>query len=97
MTISENPPVERLALSARQAAVALGFSYHTVMKLVQEGFIPSFKVGTRTTVSVDVLREVVRKWSEQGATLPVYDNRGSATADSSRPAVAAREQVGLTP
>lgn len=51
---------DKLAVSVREAAALLGLSPKTVYQLThQEGF-PSFKLGERTLVSVDGLREWVR-------------------------------------
>lgn len=56
---------EKLAVSVREAAL-LGLSTKTVYQLThQEGF-PSFKLGERTLVSVDGLREWVQKQSKGG-------------------------------
>lgn len=57
---------DKLAVSVREAAVLLGLSTKTVYQLThQEGF-PSFKLGERTLVSVDGLREWVRQQSKGG-------------------------------
>ena len=56
--------LEPLAVSAPEAARLLGISKPTVYELMgQEGF-PSFKLGGRTLVSVDGLREWVRNQSK---------------------------------
>ncbi len=55
--------LEPLAVSAPEAARLLGISKPKVYELMgQEGF-PSFKLGGRTLVSVDGLREWVRNQS----------------------------------
>lgn len=55
--------LEPLAVSAPEAARLLGVSKPKVYELMgQEGF-PSFKLGGRTLVSVDGLREWVRAQS----------------------------------
>ena len=59
---------DKLAVSVREAAALLGLSTKTVYQLAhQEGF-PSFKLGERTLVSVDGLREWVQKQT-QGVSL----------------------------
>ena len=56
--------LEPLAVSAPEAARLLGISKPKVYELMgQEGF-PSFKLGGRTLVSVDGLREWVRNQSK---------------------------------
>ena len=56
--------LEPLAVSAPEAARLLGRSKPKVYELMgQEGF-PSFKLGGRTLVSVDGLREWVRNQSK---------------------------------
>ncbi|MGF0006494.1 helix-turn-helix domain-containing protein [Eubacteriales bacterium SGI.150] len=56
--------LEPLAVSAPEAARLLGISKPKVYQLMgQEGF-PSFKLGGRTLVSVDGLREWVRNQSK---------------------------------
>ena len=56
--------LEPLAVSAPEAARLLGISKPKVYELMgQEGF-PSFKLGGRTLVSVDGLREWVRTQSK---------------------------------
>lgn len=58
--------VEALAVSTSTAAEMLGVSRPKVYDLMrQEGF-PCFKVGGRTLISVDGLREWVRVQAEQG-------------------------------
>ena len=56
--------LEPLAVSAPEVARLLGISKPKVYELMgQEGF-PSFKLGGRTLVSVDGLREWVRNQSK---------------------------------
>lgn len=53
--------IEPIAVSASDAARLLGVSKPKVYELInQEGF-PAFKLGGRTLVSLDGLREWVRK------------------------------------
>ena len=52
---------EPLAVSAPEAARLLGVSKPTVYRMMNQSNFPAFKVGGRTLVSVDGLREWVRK------------------------------------
>ena len=56
--------LEPLAVSAGEAARMLGVSRPTVYQLMGREDFPSFKVGTRTLVSVEGLREWIRKQAE---------------------------------
>ena len=56
--------LEPLAVSAGEAARLLGVSRPTVYQLMGREDFPSFKVGTRTLVSVEGLREWIRKQAE---------------------------------
>ena len=56
--------LEPLAVSAGEAARMLGVSRPTVYQLMGREDFPSFKVGTRTLVSVEGLREWIRKQGE---------------------------------
>ena len=56
--------LEPLAVSAGGAARLLGVSRPTVYQLMGREDFPSFKVGTRTLVSVEGLREWIRKQAE---------------------------------
>ena len=57
---------EKLAYSTTETAQVLGVSRPTVYTLMgQEGF-PSFKLGSRTLVSVEGLREWVRQQAAGG-------------------------------
>ena len=52
---------EPFAVSAPEAARLLGVSKPTVYRMMNQPNFPAFKVGGRTLVSVDGLREWVRK------------------------------------
>lgn len=56
--------LEPLAISAIEAARLLGVSKPKVYELMGRADFPSFKVGGRTLVSVDGLREWVKKQTE---------------------------------
>lgn len=56
--------LEPLAVSAGEAARLLGVSRPTVYQLMGREDFPSFKVGTRTLISVEGLREWIRKQAE---------------------------------
>ena len=52
--------LEPLAVSAEEAARLLGISKPSVYQLIGRADFPSFKLGRRTLVSVEGLREWVR-------------------------------------
>lgn len=56
--------MEPLAISAPEAARLLGVSKPKVYELMGRADFPSFKLGGRTLVSVDGLREWVRNQSK---------------------------------
>lgn len=56
--------LEPLAISAAEAARLLGVSRPTVYQYIGRADFPSFKLGNRTLVSVEGLRE----WVKQQAT-----------------------------
>lgn len=56
--------LEPLAVSAAEAARLLGVSKPKVYKLMARSDFPAFKLDGRTLVSVDGLREWVKKQSE---------------------------------
>lgn len=56
--------LEPMAVSAAEAARLLGVSKPKVYDLMGHSDFPSFKVGGRTLISVDGLREWVRKQTE---------------------------------
>lgn len=56
--------VERLAYSPTEAAQVLGVSKPTVYTLLRRQGFPSLKVGTRTLIPADGLREWLRQQSE---------------------------------
>ena len=53
--------LEPLAVSALEAARLLGVSKPTVYQLMNRADFPAFKIGTRTLISVEGLREWTRK------------------------------------
>lgn len=53
--------LEPLAVSAPEAARLLGVSKPTVYQLMNRADFPAFKIGTRTLISVEGLREWTRK------------------------------------
>ena len=53
--------LEPLAVSAPEAARLLGVSKPTVYQLMNRADFPAFKIGTRTLISVEELREWTRK------------------------------------
>ena len=57
---------EKLAYSPTETALVLGVSRPTVYTLMKRADFPSFKVGSRTLVSAEGLREWVKKQSEGG-------------------------------
>lgn len=57
---------DRLAYSPTEAAQALGVSRPTVYRLIKREDFPSFKIGSRTLVSADGLKEWVQKQSTGG-------------------------------
>lgn len=57
---------DRLTYSPAEAAQVLGVSRPTVYTLIKRNDFPCFKVGSRTLVSADGLREWVRQQAETG-------------------------------
>ena len=57
--------LEPLAVSAPEAARLLGVSKPTVYHLMNRADFPAFKIGTRTLISVEGLREWTRKQVSQ--------------------------------
>lgn len=57
--------LEPLAVSAPEAARLLGVSKPTVYQLMNRADFPAFKIGTRTLISVEGLREWTRKQVSQ--------------------------------
>lgn len=53
-----------LAVSPAECARLLGVSRPKVYDLINQGDFPSFKVGSRTLISVDGLRAWIAKQSE---------------------------------
>ncbi len=56
--------LEPLAVSALEAARLLGISKPKVYELMNRDDFPAFRIGNRTLVSVDGLREWVRRQAE---------------------------------
>lgn len=54
----------RIAVSAAEAAQLLGVSRPTIYSFMRMPDFPSFKLGGRTLISVDGLREWVKKQTE---------------------------------
>lgn len=59
--------LEPLAVSAAEAAKLLGVSKPTVYQYIGRADFPSFKLGNRTLISVDGLREWVKRQTEVSA------------------------------
>lgn len=57
---------ERLTYSPTETALVLGVSRPTVYVLMKRRDFPSFKVGSRTLVSAEGLREWVKAQAEGG-------------------------------
>ena len=53
--------LEPLAVSAPEAARLLGVSKPTIYQYIHQKGFPAFKLGNRTLISVDGLKEWVRK------------------------------------
>ncbi|MBS6864963.1 MAG: helix-turn-helix domain-containing protein [Oscillospiraceae bacterium] len=62
-------------MSVYEAAEELGISPKKVYELTHAADFPAFKLGTRTRVSRDGLREWVRKRSEKEEAAPVQEHR----------------------
>lgn len=58
---------ERLAYSPTEAAQVLGVSRPTVYTLIRRADFPAFKVGNRTLIPVEGLRDWVRDQAEKEA------------------------------
>ena len=58
--------LEPLAVSAPEAARLLGVSKPTVYQMMNREDFPAFKVGARTLISVEGLRERIRKQVNEG-------------------------------
>lgn len=66
--MSNKMELEPMAVSAPEAARLLGVSKPKVYQLMGREDFPSFKLGGRTLISVDGLREWVRNQSKGGCT-----------------------------
>ena len=56
--------LEPLAVSATEAARLLGVSKPTIYQCIHQDGFPAFKLGNRTLISVDGLRQWVQKQME---------------------------------
>lgn len=61
--------MEKMAYSSAEVAEVLGVSRPTVYNLLKRIDFPSFKIGTRTLVPVDGLREWIAQQAKGGNTL----------------------------
>lgn len=69
--MENNSTIAPLAVSAAEAARMLDISKPTLYKLIHQQDFPSFRVGGRTLISVDGLRDWVRRQlNEQSAIIP---------------------------
>ena len=60
---------EKLAYSSAEVAEVLGISRPMVYNLLKRIDFPSFKIGTRTLIPVDGLREWIAEQAKGGNTL----------------------------
>lgn len=60
--------LDPLAVSAAEAARLLGVSRPTIYQYIGQAGFPSFKLGNRTLVSVEGLREWVKAQAKKGET-----------------------------
>lgn len=58
--------MDKLAYSSTETAQVLGVSRPTVYQLMKRADFPAFKVGNRTLISADGLREWVKSQAEGG-------------------------------
>lgn len=61
--------IEPVAYTAAEVAAALSISYDTTLRLIKNGRIPSFRVGTQYRVHREHLIDVTRAASESGGDL----------------------------
>lgn len=59
---------DKLTYSAAETAEVLGVSRPVVYTLIKRNDFPCFKVGSRTLISADGLREWVRQQAKTGGT-----------------------------
>ena len=57
--------LEPLVVSAPEAARLLGVSKPTIYQYIHQSDFPAFKLGRRTLISVDGLKEWVRKQANE--------------------------------
>jgi excisionase family DNA binding protein len=55
----EQPNIERIGVSVREAATMLGLCERTIWKLISDNQIRTVRIGKRVIVSVQSLREFV--------------------------------------
>lgn len=70
----EQPPVERLAVTTKEAAQMLSISERTLWEWTRKGIIPAVKVERRYLYSVEALRRFVN------GDMPIADGRSSANS-----------------
>ena len=66
--VGEHAPVERVAIGIDEVGAALGVSRSTVLKIIADGALDSFKLGKRVLIprtSVDRLTETGWQRSKQ--------------------------------
>lgn len=69
--MKDSSTIEPLAYSVNEAAQVLGVSKPTLYKYVNRKDFPSFKLGGRTLISAEGLKDWVRRQlNEQSATTP---------------------------
>lgn len=56
-----------VSVSVENAALMLGVSKPTVYDLIKQNELRPFKCGTRTLISVEEIREYVKRQTEKGA------------------------------
>ncbi|WP_419013062.1 helix-turn-helix domain-containing protein [Dysosmobacter sp.] len=58
--------MEPLAVSLSEAARLLGVSRPTIYRYIHREGFPVFRIGNRTLISVDGLRDWIKKQAEEG-------------------------------
>jgi excisionase family DNA binding protein len=59
MTVSPEPPIERLLYTPAEAARSLGVSRSKIYLLMSSGQLPSLRVGGSRRITIDALRALV--------------------------------------
>lgn len=67
--MGDNNTIAPLAVSAAEAARMLNISKPTLYRLIHQQDFPSFRVGGRTLISVDGLRDWVRRQLNEQSTI----------------------------